>query len=484
MADPSLVNYVNQLLQSGYDLNTIRNQLLAAGYSPQVVEEAVSAAYRAPAQPSALPSGIPAIFRSKKFLFIAGGVLAAIIISFAVLMLASGPSANPISLSLSSVSTEVIAGGSLNFVQYIENIGRSGPVSLSYTVIDSRGTTVTSDTKRGDASVFSPSSSISIPAGTQPGKYTLLAKADYSGQSAESSLSFAVKAAEETPEAGLPGEEAGEGAGELTPGEGGIPGGAATPQEPTTTQTPGGEAGLDPSGDEDYDGIINLYDYYKGDRDNDGTPDQVDTDNDNDGVPDESDDYPFDFDNDGILDKDDDEAGRSYRIPSEQGAEKICSDDYGCNDFEICTSDSCEGGKCANIPITPCCGNRRCETGESPLNCPSDCVSAASATATRPKNQETIELAAETAKTNTDKAVKTCLGIEEPSDSDVCISTVAKASETPTVCSQVQDQRKRDICYMFFAMKHEDFSVCPMISDRNLKNSCYAMKSIKAIQTA
>jgi hypothetical protein len=46
-----------------------------------------------------------------------------------------------------------------------------------------------------------------------------------------------------------------------------------------------------------------------------------------------------------------------------------------CNDFNYCTYDYCnpENGACVYEPIVPCCGNFKCETGESSLNCPDDC---------------------------------------------------------------------------------------------------------------
>jgi hypothetical protein len=44
-----------------------------------------------------------------------------------------------------------------------------------------------------------------------------------------------------------------------------------------------------------------------------------------------------------------------------------------CNDNNACTTDSCNIDGCINEPITPCCGNGKCETGELFTNCENDC---------------------------------------------------------------------------------------------------------------
>lgn len=46
-----------------------------------------------------------------------------------------------------------------------------------------------------------------------------------------------------------------------------------------------------------------------------------------------------------------------------------------CDDGDACTADSCDSGTgaCVNDPITPCCGNGSCESGENQCNCSADC---------------------------------------------------------------------------------------------------------------
>lgn len=47
-----------------------------------------------------------------------------------------------------------------------------------------------------------------------------------------------------------------------------------------------------------------------------------------------------------------------------------------CGDGDACTADSCDPATgCVNDPITPCCSNGVCESGESCNNCAADCIS-------------------------------------------------------------------------------------------------------------
>jgi len=52
-----------------------------------------------------------------------------------------------------------------------------------------------------------------------------------------------------------------------------------------------------------------------------------------------------------------------------------CSVDSDCDDNNTCTTDVCSANRtCSNIPITPCCGNGKCETVENQTSCPNDCL--------------------------------------------------------------------------------------------------------------
>lgn len=189
--------------------------------------------------------------------------------------------------------------------------------------------------------------------------------------------------------------------------------------------------------------------------------------------------------------------------PSESQAGQEEPAPQGCNDFNPCTADSFQDGTCAFAPITPCCGNGKCEQGE---NCALDCpAQAESGTRDNPelKQSPTLDDIKLLATTNSPKAMQECARQEIPDyrDScfanvaritkngrncepvingrikDVCFSEVAKASQDSSVCGSVGQEEKRDSCYITFALDYRDYSVCGSIAG-SLKQSCFALKAL------
>ncbi len=174
-----------------------------------------------------------------------------------------------------------------------------------------------------------------------------------------------------------------------------------------------------------------------------------------------------------------------------------------CNDFDPCTSDSFEQGKCAFTSITPCCGNRVCEQGEQ---CAADCPSQFALQDTpglqRSATLDDIKLMATS---SPEKAMQECARQEIPDYRDSCFSNVAKISKNTQHCAPIVNERikdvcfaevakvslnaaacqnvvkedRRDSCYLTFVLDYKDYSVCDKIVNENLRQSCFALKQLE-----
>ncbi len=60
----------------------------------------------------------------------------------------------------------------------------------------------------------------------------------------------------------------------------------------------------------------------------------------------------------------------------DSGTGLCVNDPIGCDDGDPCTFDGCDSVTgCYHDPVTPCCGNGTCESGEDCNTCPDDCIS-------------------------------------------------------------------------------------------------------------
>jgi len=149
-----------------------------------------------------------------------------------------------------------------------------------------------------------------------------------------------------------------------------------------------------------------------------------------------------------------------------------------CNDFDVCTRDSCVQGQCSFIRITPCCGNSLCEAQETPDSCPDDCQVA------RPMG-ESVQLitnkAVQAAQSNPESGSKLCKTLSQLSDQDPCLAQVAKKAGQPDICQRIITEKVRDGCYLDFALDRDRFDLCDKVVDRWLKSSCFSYSNLKQV---
>jgi len=152
-----------------------------------------------------------------------------------------------------------------------------------------------------------------------------------------------------------------------------------------------------------------------------------------------------------------------------------------CDDSNQCTRDYCDidtGYECRNLAISPCCGNKRCESGESSDNCNVDCV-----VVEAPADGEVMtlayvkDLARSKAAQNPSSAADFCSGLEKESHKDNCYSVTAEVASDSTYCDPIISDSRRDNCYTDFAL-NGDYSVCTKITNTYLKDSCDALAEI------
>ncbi|MBN2111510.1 hypothetical protein JW707_00255 [Candidatus Woesearchaeota archaeon] len=483
MVDLTIVNYIRQLLQAGYDINSIKNRLITSGYDINTINEAVSYVYQASPREAPKPSPLDK-FKSKKFLVAVGGIFGVIAIALLVLLFAGGEPA-PIEMFLSPSSTQATQGGNLEFSKTLLNLEEAGMVSLGYELIDNFGAVVATKQESFSTQAVPPATTFPIGEEINPGTYTLKATARYGEQVAEAMFSFTVlEKIKEEPEEVIEEPIAGgpDNDNDGTPDETDIDddndGLLDTEDAYPLDHDNDGDPDITDN-DDDNDGVLDKFDNYLYDMDNDGIIDLSDMDNDNDGIVNEEDTYPFDYDNDGVLDKDDDDTGRAYSLPAQQAAEVItsaCAEDFDCNDFDICTADMCVAGTCEYERKEPCCGNFICEGDEDPATCPEDCREAEGPEL---PEQAEIDQLMQNAESNPESVAAKCSLFERTAATDECFDQLARKSGNSAFCSSIYDTKQKNTCYMYFVMSKNQFALCDQITDRYLQNSCFALSALK-----
>jgi hypothetical protein len=149
----------------------------------------------------------------------------------------------------------------------------------------------------------------------------------------------------------------------------------------------------------------------------------------------------------------------------------------GCDDFNACTEDFCQEGRCVAVSITPCCGNNICDQGESVLTCSRDCSTSAPTTST-----SIIGQARSVVLSSKEDAADLCNRISYEVERDDCFSAMAQESKDPLFCGPLLSLDRKDACYLTFALDG-DQGVCTKIVDARLQATCFQYAQFSRIAT-
>ncbi len=357
MVQQSLIEYIQRLLQQGYDSGVIRSTLLNAGYSPYDVDTAM----RIAGAPQRRVSTNVLIVGFLILLVLAAGTLI-------VMKLFQEPVV--LSVSLNLFSTQSAPGQDVVVNVDIQNPSGRKTAGLIDFVVTGPSGRVASKTESFELTrQTSVPASIALPSTAAPGAYTIRATISYAGKSVSQSTSFEVV-------------------------------------QKIQPERPSG----------------------------------------------------------GLAEK-----------PLEKAKELQLTCLGGCDDLNFCTKDECVQGACMNTPISPCCGDHKCDASETVSSCVLDCSE-------RPIGPAEIrQRAKELASSDLDKALETCDGLAQRVYIDACLSDVSAASNSKDPCSRIIADDVRDACYIPFAYSN-DFSVCPLITNSYMKNSCFSLAELSAVK--
>ncbi|MBI2652280.1 hypothetical protein HYX00_02335 [Candidatus Woesearchaeota archaeon] len=191
MAKKNLIDYVQSLIQKGYDVSTIRNFLLKYRYTEKEIDNAINSSYK--------PTIRHEIHLSHTTVF----VVIFIFISLLGTVLffyfnTSKAETKLLDLNLEPITTTVRAGESITFLKELSNLGSAKryDVIIKQEIIDSKTSKVITQKieTRAIETFGSTQTRILIPENTKAGDYILRAIIEYDGKKAIATLPIKVTA--------------------------------------------------------------------------------------------------------------------------------------------------------------------------------------------------------------------------------------------------------------------------------------------------
>ena len=182
MAKKSIAAYVNSMLQKGYNLSSIRNELLRSGYSNSEIDEAVRSSYIR-----------HEIHLSKTTIAVIAFIFASMIVVASFLYLGQRKSPGELlDLNLEPVATTIAPGHDVIFIKELSNLGSAQKydVIIRQEIIDSKTNKVITQKieTRAIETFGSTQTKISTSDDTKPGNYILRVMVDYDNKKAVATL--------------------------------------------------------------------------------------------------------------------------------------------------------------------------------------------------------------------------------------------------------------------------------------------------------
>lgn len=188
MANKQLVEYIKTYSAQGYSIASIRSNLLASGYTPKQIDDAVTVAFHGKAP---LPW--------KLILLVLAGLVLLILLVYGLVLLLS-PSAGTLRLSVGGAPSSLTPGQPLTFTRTVmTGVAEPIEVELSYSIINAqtRERIFTTDDRATVRTTSKKRESLTLPRDAKAGDYLLTITASGDGQTATKDVSFTYK--------GLPG---------------------------------------------------------------------------------------------------------------------------------------------------------------------------------------------------------------------------------------------------------------------------------------
>lgn len=185
MLKKSLIDYVRSLMQKGYSISIIREQLLKSGYSNKEIDEAIGSGYN-PTIRHEISLSYSAIFVVVFIIVLLIGIASFFYYSPAK------KTAALLDLNLEPVSTTVEAGENIVFLKELSNLGSSQryDVVIKQEIIEQKTNRVVTQKieTRAIETFGSTQTRILIPKDTKQGDYVLRAIVEYGAQKAVATL--------------------------------------------------------------------------------------------------------------------------------------------------------------------------------------------------------------------------------------------------------------------------------------------------------
>ena len=184
----TLIPYIKEYLNKGYDINTIRGHLIKSGYSAENVDQAISTIYTGKRDNPHKLLVLPAIFIC----------LGLVLLISALFILKPNSPKTLLDIEIESLSKSVLnPGDNLEFNVNLLNIGsdKRYDILLLHEIINPNTNKVLTfkQETHGIETKSSKKTQIKIPEDAPEGDYILKSTADYDGKKASALLNFQIK---------------------------------------------------------------------------------------------------------------------------------------------------------------------------------------------------------------------------------------------------------------------------------------------------